>query len=244
LQSAWKETLAELTPGLAHHFNNALTGILALTEGFLGQIDSDHAFHEGLSLIEQKARQASQLVRQITGLYEAKVGSWSYHDVNSIAAELIEVLQKVVPKRIEVTAKLSRDPLPIHADGVELRQVLFGLAMEAVKATPDQGKLRFEASRHKKCPKDFPGKISKFPAICLTMAWELPRSGDLAFAAKPACLDGSDQSDASSSGAPFHARVFAEKSGGVLAGNSFNGTASCLALWLPEADFTEDSTIT
>src|SRR5205085_11993940 len=74
LQSVWKETLGDLTPGLAHDFNNVLTGILTLSEAFLAQIDSKHTFHEGLSLIKQKALEASRLTHRIARLHQEKTG--------------------------------------------------------------------------------------------------------------------------------------------------------------------------
>src|SRR5256885_15494618 len=83
---AWKETLADLTPGLAHDFNNVLTGILALSEAYLAEIDSAHPFHEGLSLIKQQAQQAGQLVHRMARLYQEKTGTCDYQDVNSLVS--------------------------------------------------------------------------------------------------------------------------------------------------------------
>src|SRR5438105_10414524 len=69
---AWKETLADLTPGLAHDFNNALTGILALSEAYLAQIGPKHSLYEGLSQIKQKSHEASQIMQRLSRLYQEK----------------------------------------------------------------------------------------------------------------------------------------------------------------------------
>src|SRR5207249_2893411 len=74
VDSAWKITLADLTPGLAHDFNNVLTGILAVSEVCLAQTDAGHPFHESFSLIKQKVQDASQLVHRIARLHQEAPG--------------------------------------------------------------------------------------------------------------------------------------------------------------------------
>src|SRR5437773_3251920 len=105
LISAWKETLAALAPGLAHDFNNALTGIMGISEALLMQIDSNHPFYEGLLLIKQQVQQTAQLTHRIARLYQDKPGTRDYQDLNSIAAEVVALVGKVIPKRIEVRAE-------------------------------------------------------------------------------------------------------------------------------------------
>ena len=61
--AAWKETLAVLTLGLAHDFRNIMAGIHSLSESFLSQVEPQHPFQEGLSLIKNSSLQASQLVQ-------------------------------------------------------------------------------------------------------------------------------------------------------------------------------------
>src|SRR6266481_940072 len=78
LSSAWKTTLADLTPGLAHDFNNVLTGILAVSEVCLAQVDARHPFHEILSLIKQQVQEASQLVHRIARLHQEAPGCYDY----------------------------------------------------------------------------------------------------------------------------------------------------------------------
>src|SRR3984957_5017547 len=53
--AAWKETLAVLTLGMAHDFTNVISGIHSLSESFLAQMDDQHPFHEGLSLIKKSS---------------------------------------------------------------------------------------------------------------------------------------------------------------------------------------------
>ncbi|MSU61621.1 MAG: hypothetical protein EXS31_04350 [Pedosphaera sp.] len=76
--SAWKETLAVLTLGMAHDFGNMLAGIHALSESFLAQVQPDHPFYEGLGLIKKNALQTSQLVNRMVNLHQGQPGERGY----------------------------------------------------------------------------------------------------------------------------------------------------------------------
>jgi signal transduction histidine kinase len=121
--AAWKETLGLLTLGLSHDFNNVLAGTLALTESFLDQVPADHPFHEGLALIKQNTEQAAQLVKRIAQLHRGKVGNPGYQNLNEIMADSVDLLRKVIPKRIELVTVPAANALPLYVDALELQQV-------------------------------------------------------------------------------------------------------------------------
>ena len=241
LLAGWKATLADLTPGLAHDFNNALTGILGLSEAYLAQIDAKHSFHDGLRIIQHKAREASELIQRIARLYQEKTGSRSYHDANSMVAEVWEILSKVISKRIEVSAKYAADSLPVYLDAVEFRRVLLGLAFSAVNAMPGQGKLHLRASRRDTPPepRHLLGKMPRQPLICVSIMNSGPgfkinqRDGVCGpFAPPGETMEGSDP--------PLHhARLFVERSSGAISVESRPKVQTTFSLWLPQADFTE-----
>src|SRR5438132_5577290 len=167
LQSVWKETLGDLTPGLAHDFNNVLTGILTLSEAFLAQIDSKHTFHEGLSLIKQKALEASRLTHRIARLHQEKTGRRSYQDVNSTVTEVLELLGKVITKRYELRTTLAGESLPGFVDRREFHRILLSLALAAINNKSNSGGLHFHTSRHDTPPLPVPGKgkLARRPVI-------------------------------------------------------------------------------
>src|SRR5881296_319394 len=166
--SAWKEALADLTPGLAHDFNNALTAILAVSEACLIQIKAGHPFHESLSLIRQKTQEASHLLHRIAHLHQDQTGHCDYQDLNSIGTEMVDLLRKLIPHRIELTHKWSSQSLPVFIDAVEFRRVLLTLAWSAMNAIPDKGRLHFQTSLHEALPvlDHYQGQIPTLPATC------------------------------------------------------------------------------
>jgi signal transduction histidine kinase len=134
--AAWKETLAVLTMGLAHDFSNIMAGILSLSEAFQAQVEKEHPFQEGLALIKRNSMQASQMVHRILNLHHGKVGERNYHNLNEMVKDTVEVVRKIIPKRIEVITEYSTDGLPLYVDAVEFRQVLINLTLNAVDAMP------------------------------------------------------------------------------------------------------------
>jgi two-component system cell cycle sensor histidine kinase/response regulator CckA len=238
---AWKETLADLIPGLTHDFNNVLTGILTLSEGYLAQIDPKHPFHEGLSLIKQKSFEASQLIHRMARLYQEKAGALSYQDVNTTAAEVVAILRKVTSKCIEISAKLASESLPVYVDAVEFRRVLLAAALSAINAKAGEGKLQFQTSRHDKprVPSRFKGQFPRSPVVCLSIAGFgaafAADQFDLAF--QPSAL--STENLAGGSLHLHQARIFVERSHGAITVESTPKAEATLHFWLPQADFTE-----
>ena len=239
--AAWKETLGLVTLGLAHDFNNVLAGILGLSESFLSQIQPDHPFHEGLTLVKRNAQQAAQLIERIAQLHRGKTGSRSYRDLNDLVKDGAELLRQVVPRRIEVASELAPAPLPLYVDAVEFQQVLLNLALNAADAMPERGQLTLRTARHETLPQlgHHIGIQPRLPVACLAVADTghgikerfLPFVFDPFFTTKPM--------NRGSGLGLYNARLFAEKHSGTISVESQDGAGTTLRAWLPLADFTE-----
>jgi len=239
--AAWKETLALLTMGLAHDFNNVLGGILGLSETFLSQITPDHPFHDGLSLMKRNAREAAQLIQRIAQLHQVRTGSRTYHDLNAVVREAADLIKKILPRSIEFSTQLAPEPLPIYADGAELQQVILNLALNASDAMPDRGKLQLVTSLHTElAPREYSvGARPRLPALSLAVTdtgrgippRHLGSIFEPFFSTKPM--------NRGSGLGLYNARIFAEKHDGALSVESTEGAGTTLRLWLPQADFTE-----
>ena len=239
--AAWKETLAVLTMGLAHDFNNIIAGIHSLSEAFLSQTDPNHPFREGLELIRKNSLQASQLVHRIVQLHLGKAGKRNYHDLNQVIAELHDLVRKIIPRRIQLGVDLAPTPLPVYVDAFELWQTVINLALNAADAMPQTGRLFLRTALHPAwpAPMHFVGAPPRLPCVCLTVedngcgikAQHLDLIFDPFFTTKSV--------NKGSGLGLYNARVFVEKHEGALSVESTPGRGCRFHLWLPQADFSE-----
>ena len=239
--AAWMETLAVLTAGLAHDFNNVIAGVQSLSEAFQAQLPKEHPFQEGLALIKGNTHNAIQIVRRILSLHQGKAGERAYHDLNELVKELIELVRKTVPRRIEITVELATNPLPVYVDPVELRQVFVNLALNAVEAMPERGKLTLQTARYAQTPSvpHAQGTLPSGPAVCLRVedsgagisARHLETIFDPFFTTKPG--------NKGSGLGLYNARLFVEKHRGAISVDSAEHRGTTFCVWLPEADFAE-----
>lgn len=238
---AWKETLSVLTTGLAHDFNNVLSGILSLSEAFQAQVGPEHPFHEGLSLICQNSTQAIELIKRLRNLHYSKLGERNYHDLNEPVADVAELIKRVAPRTIVIETALMAGQLPVHMDAMEFRQVVINLALNACQAMPRGGRLRFSTARHQSYPEllHVTGTLPRLPAVCLSVQDEgcgvpsryLEVLFEPFFTTKP-------MGQGSGLGL-YNVRLFVEKHQGAISVQSVERAGSTFCVWLPEADFTE-----
>ncbi|MGE3311518.1 MAG: nitrogen regulation protein NR(II), partial [Limisphaerales bacterium] len=239
--AAWKETLAVVTMGLAHDFSNVMAGIHSLSESFHKELDPSHPFWEGMGLITKSALQASQLVHRIVNLHLGKPGERNYHDLNQIVGELLELVRKVIPRRIEIVSELSGPALPVYVDAFEFRQVIINLALNASDAMPERGRLVFRTSGHS-APLEsvrLRGTVARQPSAVLSVE-------DNGCGIQPVHLDlvfdpfFTTKSGTKGSGLGlYNACLFAEKHHGAIGVESEPGRGSTFHVCLPVADFSE-----
>lgn len=241
INAAWKETLAVLTMGLAHDFSNVMAGIHSLSESFLSGIEEDHPFKEGLNLIRHNTMQAIQLVQRILSLHQGKTGENNYHNLNEVATDVVDLIRKVVPRRIVVDSNLVEGSPPIYTDFVDFRQVIINLALNAVDAMPDTGSIAVTTGMHETIPEQsfMVGGPVRTPCVSLSLkdtgtgipARLLRRIFDPFFTSK-AMNKGSGLG-------LYNARLFVERHHGAISVETEEGTGTCFTIWLPQADFTE-----
>ncbi len=239
--AAWKETLAVLTLGMAHDIKNVMAGIHSLSESYVSQVNEGHPFREGLSLIKKNSLQASQLVQRMMNLHLGRAGERNYHDLNDIARDLVDLVSKILSRRIQVEMELAAGPLPVYLDIVEFRQVVINLLLNAADAMPQGGILTLQTSRHEALPAlDYvKGTMPRLPCVCLTI-------DDTGCGIKKRYLasifDPFFTTKTKGSGLGlYNARLAVEKLQGAISVQSREEIGTSFQVWLPLADFSESN---
>lgn len=234
---AWKETLADLIPGLTHDFNNVLTGILAVSEAHLGRMDGANSIDESLGLVRQKAQEACRLIHYLARLCHERPGTTCYVDLNSLVAEAVELLRKVLPRRIEIEPRLHSPSLPVYTDGVELRRVLLGLSLSLANAAFGPRTLQLRTAQPSQVAAAIRSEIGRpcRNAACV----RLTVTGAELTAEQMAPGPGAGGLADGTSLALEHARRFVKRNHGAFSAQVKAGGVTTVAIWLAEADFTE-----
>lgn len=241
LNMSWKENLGTLTMGLAHDFCNIMAGIVALSDTFEAELGEKEPLHNSLTLIRSTANQASELAHHIRQLHQGVPGEKNYYDLNEILAGMVEVLQKVLTRRVRVQTVLEKGQLPVYVDAVELRRVIVNLALNAVDAMPNGGTLVFRSSRHEQPPSAQPlqGNLPQAPLVCLSVqdtgagipANYLQSIFDPFFTTKPL--------GKGSGLGLYNTRLFAESHGTAISVETREQSGTTFHLWFAQADFSE-----
>jgi two-component system, cell cycle sensor histidine kinase and response regulator CckA len=141
------ESLGTLASGIAHDFNNILTPILAISQLLSMKLSDDDANHRHLlELLEGSARRGADLVKQILVFARGGEGKRVPVQIESLLAEVVQMMQQTFSKAIELQLDLPDYTLwQVSADMTQLHQVLMNLAVNARDAMPTGGRLQFSA---------------------------------------------------------------------------------------------------
>ena len=142
LQQAQKlEAVATLAGGVAHDFNNLLQSIQGFSEVLLFGKKNDDPIFPALNRIMATVKRGGELTRQLL-TYSRKIKSEKRPiQLNDQVRQTHQLLQRTIPKMIEIELRLEKDLKMVNADWVQMEQVLMNLAINARDAMPDGGRL-------------------------------------------------------------------------------------------------------
>ncbi len=135
--------LADMVAGVAHDFNNALTVIQNLTAMALEDLGAESPSADDLAAVIEAATDASDLARSLTAFGRRGAGSTGRtepFDFDRIVEQIISVLRRALPKRIDVETDLACGMLVESSESM-LQQVLYNLLVNAGAAISGQGRI-------------------------------------------------------------------------------------------------------
>jgi two-component system, cell cycle sensor histidine kinase and response regulator CckA len=137
VESQRLEALGVLAGGVAHDFNNILTGILGHTEFAASTLPADHPARAHLVTAAAGATRAGALTRQL--LAYAGKGQFLSRPIslNELIHQNADLLRMTVSKKVEVRLELGEDIPPITADESQLQQVVMNLVINGGEAIGD-----------------------------------------------------------------------------------------------------------
>ncbi len=141
--------MGQLLAGIAHEIKNPLGIIMGRLDviGLEMEAVEDGAFSEDMAAIYHQANRVRQIIDHLLGMARPQPPSFRPIHVNSVVVDSLEMVRKTLQKAgVRVMADLQPDLPAIHADQVQVQQVLLNLILNARDAMPSGGELRI-ASR-------------------------------------------------------------------------------------------------
>lgn len=141
-ESAWKESLSEISGSLTHDFNNIMAGIINLSNLMRGPEDQKTVTvdRSNIELIWKSAQHAQSLLQQVVSLNKNKLGKVELFDLKQFVEEQHDILRIILPQRILLEKNLPDQELPVRLDKVALLRTILNFATNARDAIKGKGR--------------------------------------------------------------------------------------------------------
>ncbi len=147
LQAQKMESIGLLASGIAHEFNNILTGILPNAELIKLSTANNELNFKRAEAIQKSANRASDIVKRLLNFArEDRVKSSLATDFSRTAMETFDIIRKLFGKNVDIIIDFEKDLGFVKIDDAQLQQIIMNLALNAKDAISDNGKIIFKAN--------------------------------------------------------------------------------------------------
>ena len=143
-QLAGLESVGKLAGGLAHDFNNVLTGVLLYCDLLMASLDPSHGARKYAGEIRTAAMQASGLVRQLLAITRPQQFQVRSLSLNEVVEGMRNLLARLIGENIELEFRLDPNLGLIQLDPTQAQQILLNLVLNARDAMPKGGNILIE----------------------------------------------------------------------------------------------------
>jgi len=144
LQAQKMEAVGTLAGGIAHDFNNLLQVVIGYSELIVLREGLDIRLKDDVNRINEAARNGADLVHRLLTFSRKTEIKARPLNLNYQINQVRKLLQRIVPKMIEIELVLDGNLAAINADPTQVEQILMNLAVNARDAMPEGGKLTIE----------------------------------------------------------------------------------------------------
>jgi len=144
-QAQKMEAIGQLAGGVAHDFNNMLTGITGYAQLMLRGIE-DEEDRADLQQILELSQRAAGLTHQLLAFSRRQQLERESLDLNNLVESTLKMLRRLIPEDVELEFAPAADLDNVMADSGQMVQVLMNMALNARDAMPDGGKILIATS--------------------------------------------------------------------------------------------------
>jgi len=141
LQSQKMEAVGELAGGVAHDFNNMLTGILGNVAIVKESMSLNDPLHENVDAIRTAAQEAANLTRGLLTFSRGAMVQPVALDTNASVERTLAVLTQSLPASVTTVNKLQPGAWNVFMDQSQMTQILLNLGVNARDSMEGRGTL-------------------------------------------------------------------------------------------------------
>ncbi|MCK5075044.1 MAG: response regulator, partial [Calditrichia bacterium] len=146
-QSHKMESIGQLAGGVAHDFNNMLSGIMGAAELLSYKLsDADEKIKSYINLIMETSERASDLTNKLLAFSRKGKKESVPLDMNDTIQEVASILEHTIDKRIMLSQNLSSNEVIIEGDPSQVQNAILNLAVNARDAMPNGGEISFSSN--------------------------------------------------------------------------------------------------
>ena len=138
VQTQKMQSLGTLAGGVAHQFNNMLTGIIGNTSMALETLPAQSPARNMLADALRSTERAAYLTRQMLAFSGRGRFIVERLDVSARVHEISGLLESSIPDNIRIEVQLAPDLPKVEADASQVQQALTNLVMNAAEAIGEQ----------------------------------------------------------------------------------------------------------
>lgn len=143
-QATKMQAVGQLAGGVAHDFNNILTGILGHCELMLMRHAPGDIDYDDIQQVRSNANRAAGLTRQLLAFSRQQTLRPQVLQLPDIVGEISHLLKRLMGETVELVVQHGRNIGPVRADPGQLEQVIVNLAVNARDAMPEGGRLTIQ----------------------------------------------------------------------------------------------------
>ena len=238
-QSQKLEAIGTLAGGMAHEFNNILAGLLGFATLLHHEIPPESRAGSYVQQVRQAGHRAKELVQQLLTFSRAESITREPLQVVSVVQEALTLLRASLPSTIDIQYHVSEPGMMVHANQTQLHEVVMNLGANADHAMRETGGRLTVRLAPVEVDADFAAAhppLSPGRHVCLTMGDTgggiapevMTRLFEPFFTTKP-IGEGTGMGLAIAHG-------IVTSHGGTITAESFRGTGTRFAIYLPRTD--------
>ena len=143
-QATKMQAVGQLAGGVAHDFNNILTGILGHCDLMLMRHTPGDSDYDDIQQVRSNANRAAGLTRQLLAFSRQQTLRPQILQLPDIVSEISNLLKRLLGETVTLNVKHGRNLGAVRADPGQLEQVIVNLAVNARDAMPRGGTLTIQ----------------------------------------------------------------------------------------------------